>query len=228
MSWVNTDVAITGHVISKNEPKNSEEGIVWIYNDNAGSVNFYKLKYSDIGIDEVYPISAKQYVGGAWVDVEAKSFQNGVWVDWIKYLYSLGDKYESVTGGWDEVKAGTSTITWNDDGVELKTLHSSARYCTTYTKNAINIDCCSTLYAVVSNLSFASGGSVGIGLMKTPYSSNSADSTNFFAASIQITSTTSNNKLLEVPISELKGTGSYYIQIASRLADVMVHEIYVK
>lgn len=103
MIWVETDVNITDHIISKNEPKNPEEGMVWIYNNNESNANFYKLKYGDIGVDEVYPISAKQYISGAWVDKIAKSYQNGEWVDWIVYLFNNGDQCENITGGWEKV-----------------------------------------------------------------------------------------------------------------------------
>lgn len=103
MIWVNTDVEITSHVFNKNEPKNPIEGMIWIYIGNTSNVNFYKLKYGDIGIDEVYPISAKQYVSGAWVDVTAMSYQGGEWVEWYVWnggLFDNGDQFEKITGGW--------------------------------------------------------------------------------------------------------------------------------
>ena len=76
--------------------------MVWIYNNNASNVNFYKLKYGDMGIDEVYPISAKQYISGVWVDKTAKSWQGGKWVDWWngELLYEIGNHHTDKTGGW--------------------------------------------------------------------------------------------------------------------------------
>ena len=59
--------------------KGDATGQVWISTGTSSLVAFNAVKKNGI---EVYPISAKQYIGGAWVDVEAKSYQDGVWVDW--------------------------------------------------------------------------------------------------------------------------------------------------
>lgn len=98
MIWINTDVEITAYVLSATEPAKPVEGMAWITIGNSGIT---KLA-SPIG-DEwitVYPLSASQYVGGAWVDKEAKSYQGGVWVDWVVYLFNQGDECTSITGGW--------------------------------------------------------------------------------------------------------------------------------
>lgn len=77
-----------------------DEGAVWIQTGNSSPVEFNALKKNSI---HIYPLSAKQYVGGAWVDKDAKSYQSGAWVDWIPAgaLYYFGDTCDSVSGGWN-------------------------------------------------------------------------------------------------------------------------------
>lgn len=72
-------------------------GTVWIKTGTTSPVAMNVLKKNSI---QVCPISAKQYVGGAWVDREAKSYQGGAWVDWTKFLYRDGTDYTELTGGW--------------------------------------------------------------------------------------------------------------------------------
>ena len=85
--WVNTDKKIASWIFSATQPKTATEGMVWIFTSTFSAVEFNALKKNGI---QVYPIFAKQYVSGAWVDKTAKSYQNGVWVDWIVRIYELG------------------------------------------------------------------------------------------------------------------------------------------
>lgn len=80
-------------------------GTVWIQTGTTSPVAMDVLKKNGI---MVYPLSAKQYVGGAWVDKEAKSYQDGQWVAWVTYLYNKGDECTSITGGWGMVAEGTN------------------------------------------------------------------------------------------------------------------------
>lgn len=86
--WVNTSVAITGWVFSYAEPESPEEGMVWISTGLSSPVEFNALKKNGI---QVYPVSAKQYVGGAWVNKTAKSCQNGAWSGWLTTEYLVKD-----------------------------------------------------------------------------------------------------------------------------------------
>lgn len=74
---------ITGWLFSATEPESPAEGMVWISTGTSSTVEFNALKKNGI---QVYPISAKQYVTGAWVDVTAYSYQGGEWVGWITYI----------------------------------------------------------------------------------------------------------------------------------------------
>lgn len=96
--WINTSNSITSHVFSATEPEAPSEGMVWIYTGASTPVGFNALKKNCI---MVYPMSAKQYVSGAWVDKIAKSYQNSAWVDWWNgHLYEYGNLHEQFTGGW--------------------------------------------------------------------------------------------------------------------------------
>ena len=95
--WVNTSTAITGWVFSATQPTGSS-GMVWISTGAASTAPFNALKKNNITI---YPISAKQYVSGAWADKTAKIYQNGAWANWWNgELYENGNQFTSVTGGW--------------------------------------------------------------------------------------------------------------------------------
>ncbi len=83
-----TEIPITGYHFGKEEPSPAAAGMVWITTGTRSPVEFNALKKNAI---QVYPISAKQYIGGAWVDVTAMSYQGGEWVEWISFLYDRGE-----------------------------------------------------------------------------------------------------------------------------------------
>lgn len=95
--WLDTDVPITGWIFSATEPSAPEYGMVWFPVGTSSTVAFNALKKNSI---QVYPLSAKQYIDGVWVDKTAKSYQGGKWVDWVTYLFNSGDFCEDITGGW--------------------------------------------------------------------------------------------------------------------------------
>lgn len=75
-----------------------EDGTVFVTIGTSSKIEFNALKKNCV---MVYPLSAMQYIDGAWDDVPAQSYQNGEWVDWWRgELYLAGNEYESITGGW--------------------------------------------------------------------------------------------------------------------------------
>ena len=92
--WVETDFEITGYAFSVTQPTEPVEGMVWITVGTSSPVAFNALKKNNI---TVYPLSAKQYVGGSWVNKTAQSYQNDEWVRWITdlYLYDNGTVTEA-------------------------------------------------------------------------------------------------------------------------------------
>ena len=155
--WVNTDTPITGYEFSATEPVEPIEGLVWISTGTSSPVEFNALKKNGI---QVYPLSAKQYVSGAWVDKTAKSYQNGEWVDWWNgELFENGNQFESVTGGWvkksltcgSRPNNGTVTIGTNivtDSGGSDGYISAIAT-----TKNAIDLTNVSSITMVVESVS---------------------------------------------------------------------------
>ena len=126
--WIDTDVPITGYYFQQEQPENMTEGMVWIFTGTSSTMEFNALKKNGI---QVYPISAKQYIVGAWVDKTAKSYQGGEWVDWWNgELYSPGNEWPNVTGGW--VNRINAAITRTENYLEIhKTSTSSMAFVST-------------------------------------------------------------------------------------------------
>ena len=134
-----TDTKITSWIFAVSEPSEPAEGMLWIKTGDSSPVAFNALKKNGIMI---CPISAMQYVSGAWVSVTAKSYVGGSWVNWITYLYNNGDTCDDVTGGWVGYSKKTSsglgtavtpTITYEADHVVFaatSTSYPAAMFCT--------------------------------------------------------------------------------------------------
>lgn len=140
--WINTDAAVTSWIISAVQPETPSEGMVWISTGTSSSAEFNALKKNGIN---VYPLFAKQYVSGAWVDKTAKSYQNGAWVDWFVYLLNRGKDNTDLTGGWQAIAkpynanaiGSAPTVTQNANSITLKQ-GSGVRYGMYATKNKID------------------------------------------------------------------------------------------
>lgn len=81
--WVNTSTAISRWAFSSESPSNPISGMVWILIGTSSTVEFNALTDN---VGKVYPLSAKQYVSGSWVDKTAKTYQGGVWKEWIEVI----------------------------------------------------------------------------------------------------------------------------------------------
>lgn len=120
-----------------------EEGTLWIQTGMVSPAKFNALKKNGI---HICPLSAKQYVSGAWVDKDAKSYQGGAWVDWwAGELYKNGDEFKYVTGGWIpyqmsyviDVTAVNPRITKNGDSVTVDISQGGANGGSYITENKI-------------------------------------------------------------------------------------------
>lgn len=103
--WVNTSTSITSWIFSVTQPAGSA-GMVWFKVGTSSTVQFNALKKNNL---QVYPLSVKQYVSGAWVDKTAKTYQGGKWVEWRRYLYNSGDKCTDITGGYTAINMAYSS-----------------------------------------------------------------------------------------------------------------------
>lgn len=133
--WINTSTTITSYVFSATQPTGSD-GMVWIQTGTSSSTEFNALKKNGI---QVYPLSAMQYVSGAWVNKTAKSYQSGAWVDWWNgELYEKGNQYDLVTGGWESAKgSGSMSVTFGSENISFYADSYGTAYA--YTKNKIDL-----------------------------------------------------------------------------------------
>ena len=209
MIWVNTSTTITDWVFSATQPTGAT-GRVWISTSASSSVEFNALKKNDI---QVYPVSAKQYISGAWVEKTAQSYQNGAWVGWITYLYNKGDQFTDLTGGW--VSYGDNAdISFNSDHIYLAIKSgSNETWGMAHTANKIDIANINTLYFYIdertsediSDSSNASSKYSTVGISTSP-----DVRTNGWVAYARVPSGAIAT-LLEVDVSAYSGT--YYVCI---------------
>lgn len=97
--WVDTDAEITGWVFRADAPETAAEGMVWFCTGMESTVAFNALRKNGIIL---CPLSAKQYLDGAWTEVKARSYLDGAWRDWsktpaeyqdVEYIQSTGTQY---------------------------------------------------------------------------------------------------------------------------------------
>lgn len=120
MIWVNTDQKITSWIFSATEPAAPEEGMVWVVSGTASTVEFNALKKNGL---QIYPISVRQYISGAWVVKSSQTYLGGQWKSWWDgTLYYKGDEYTAFTGGWTVSKGSkdSGSITVGSTSVASK------------------------------------------------------------------------------------------------------------
>ena len=146
--WISTENKITSWIFSATEPATKTEGMVWICTGTSSHVEFNALKKNGV---QVYPISAKQYIDGAFVSKTAKSYQNGSWTDFIAYLYNAGDEFTDITGGWvTESYGSTPSKTIAGDVMQFVTLGNPWEYSILKTQNLIDLTSYKTLHFRIS------------------------------------------------------------------------------
>lgn len=232
MIWVDTDTEITSWIFGAEEPSPAEGGMVWITVGTSSAVAFNALKKNGI---MVYPISAKQYVGGAWVDKEAKSYQNGEWVSWVVavYLYNTGDECNAMTGGWSQTSnGGNKPMTLSKDSSYL---HITGSWSGNYTSNsttstAKTVDVSKyTKLNVLYDFSASSGTFAGAG---TPFQDlNIGLGTSNASLSSYVSATKGTNQTVTLDISAQNGSFYVVIQSAnyctSGNVDIKIHKVWL-
>lgn len=112
--WVNTDIPIADWIFSAVEPENLTEGTVWFLIGTSSNVAFDAIKKGGI---MVYPLLAKQFVYGAWVDKTAMSYQGGEWVDWWNgYWFESGSE---PAVNWVGLASSSSSVDITADYINL-------------------------------------------------------------------------------------------------------------
>ena len=214
--WVQTDVDITGWIFSATEPVEPVEGMVLFGNGTSSNVEFNALKKNSI---QVYPFSAKQYVGGTWSAKAAYIFRDGAWVEFgsvTVYLYNNGDKCTDITGGWGSVKGHSSgVVTFKTKSIYTKGIYSDGHYGATalaYTKKAIDLTVYKTLILTAYGVSADSNVNCGIMISKSANAFDAEyidtyDSIKKFNAGVSATSDG------EISLDISKFTGAYYVLV---------------
>lgn len=140
------------------------------------------------------------------------------------YLYKYGDKCEEVTGGWTEKKSTAGYITWNSKNVYFNHGGGAGRYASIWTTNKVDVGNYTKMCIRISDMVTYEG--LRAGICSSPYTGatgNESDSN--FTAYIKVTTSNSDEQLLELDISEF--TGSYYVQIVAGITKAYVYEIYL-
>lgn len=118
--WINTDDKITGWDFTLVEPSAPTEGMIWVCTNFYSITPFNALKKNSL---MVYPVLAKQYLGGLWLVKEAMIYQGGTWKAWWDgTLYDSGKQYEAFTGGitsWKCVQANKGSVSFGTDRITL-------------------------------------------------------------------------------------------------------------
>lgn len=150
--WVDTD-KINNYYFSAEQPENIMEYDVWFPVGTSSSGAFSATKKNPIMI---YPLSAKQYISGAWVNKAAKTWQGGSWVDWWNgELFDNGNQFNFITGGWwrnskliayDSPNTGTATV---GNTLSVRSVSGNSGILTT--KNAIDLTDFSNIRITITN-----------------------------------------------------------------------------
>ena len=112
--WINTSTTITSYVFSTTEPTEPLEGMVWFLTGKSSTAEFNAIKKNRL---QVYPSSAKQYIGGAWVDKPTKIYRDDAWGD-VKFatIYLVENGKLKVTLINYSTSGATMTITEDSAG----------------------------------------------------------------------------------------------------------------
>ena len=223
--WVKTE-RIGAWYFSATQPENMQEWDVWFPIGTTSHVEFNALKKNAI---QVYPLSAKQYVDGAWVDKTAKSYQGGEWQHWFRYIYNAGDECNDITGGWT-----SSGYTWNNGSTSITiksptknadnilftgTAGGSGNLPGIGTENAIDLTNVSILEVDVNVIATSSNGSSTFYLAVMSTKNFSSE----FVASVGGGNGTG-EKTLQLDVSKL--SGSYYIGASMSFGSTNKVELY--
>ena len=139
--WVNTSTAITSWVFHATQPS-AAEGKLWIQIGASSPVTFNAVKENRV---TVYPMSAKQYVNGAWVDKVAKIYQYDAWADLVKppfYIFKAG---EGALVEFKQYAAAGMSISIKQAYIEIKAT-GEAQIAMIVTTNAVDLTGYSKLY----------------------------------------------------------------------------------
>lgn len=219
--WVNTDVPITSYVFSATQPTGSA-GMVWITTGTYRPVAFNALKKNGI---QVYPISAKQYIGGAWVEKTAQIYQGGAWYDFYYYIFKSGEGQKVALTTYKENSSVNVTI--GTDTIILS--YSGEAFCSgIQTKSKIDLTDYSTIKIAYTCSMVPSGGAAAwasaFGVSSSAMTGDGTTADEFDIASKKFSKSTS-LRTDSLDISQL--SGSYYLGVFGS-SKVTIHNFWLE
>lgn len=214
--WVNTSTSITSWYFCAKQP-GGYEGRVWIKTGTSSTAEFNALKKNGI---TVYPLSAKQYINGVWVDKTAKSYQGSKWVNWYTLLFDNGDQFTSLTGEW-AIRSSSGLTCTIGDTLLFTVTGTSARAGSIYTKNKINVSNFSTLEVDVKISSAASANNGFCIGLATDAGIKTTDELSRYAT--KKSSKTVGEQTIFLDISGM--TGSYYVVFFADVTSASVSSV---
>ena len=178
-----------------------KEGTVWIATGAASSAAFNALKRNDL---RVYPVSAKQYVAGAWKEQEAKICQRSVWKDWEFFVLRNGvfnSTYPfQVYGGDGEIVSGNNAAIFK--------IHNNG-YLTLYALTKLDVSKKSAIEITVSG--GKSAYNVRFGLVSAKVSIDEQHENIFNVASVTFTPTSNSITSAKKTIDVSALSGEYWL-----------------
>jgi len=152
-------------LVQNTEPTAPDAGDVWV---STGVTSTAPVQTGNI---TVYPTSAKQYDGSAWVTVSTYVFSNGAWMSLEMYLFQSGDQNESVTGGWLAAwqMAGVAAI--GDAALEAAygTANQEYNRVAFCTKDTVDLSAYKTLRASFVQTRQHTRTNIAVGVTSTPF-----------------------------------------------------------
>ena len=208
--WLDTDEPVTGSYFQAEQPDQMQPGEVWFRTGESAHVAFNALKTNCI---QVCPFSAKQYIGGELTEIPAMIYQGGQWEPlWNGELYTPGNEWEDVTGGWTGAAVKSSNASSLSAKLPVISHTTESMYVAgasggagiVHTAKKINLKNFSTL---TFRGSFKRGGTADINLTCGCWTQFGAKFADYLAASSTIASGT------EVIVNVAALTDEYYVGI---------------
>jgi hypothetical protein len=137
-------------IFSMTEPPNPTDGMVWIAIGKSGTAEINIIKENAVML---YPLYAKQYVNGAWVNISALSYNaDGEQVKWMSdiILYDNG----ATDIGWEKLDKKKASIPEDKNYINL----TLAKDGNAYVRTLVNLSGQEKLKVVYSNLTGESSG----------------------------------------------------------------------
>ena len=167
--WLNTDTPIVNYFLVSDIAEleadlNFDNGDVYIQIGTDSDAKF-SLVDDWPNVLMVYPLSAMQYVNGAWVKLYGEASIDNEWIpfssEWNGELYDIGNQYTDKTGGWGSSgwkpyypNFATTPPTFNDSGMVITTVNSPTsgdQFVISGTQNKIDLSNYDTINVTVTD-----------------------------------------------------------------------------